>query len=174
MVLDLGPLWIMRRRRRRAQALVEFALVAPFFIVALLSLIEFGRAIYTIQILNNAAREGARYAIVHGASSACPSGPMPFGYGVNPCDPAGNRIVDTVRSNAIAVLQASPADIAVTVKWCRHDTPIDSCPAAPGDGSNDRGETVAVSVSYGFRSLVPLVPLPTFTLTGGSTLVINH
>ena len=162
------------RSRSRGQALVEFALVAPVFILALMAVIEFGRAIYTIQILNNAAREGARYAIVHGASSGCPSGPMPPGYGQNPCDPNGDRVVAAVRNQAIGVLRASPADVGVTVRWCRKTTPISSCPAAPGDGTNDRGENVDITVSYAYRTLVPLVPLPPFTLTGGSTLVVNH
>ena len=53
-----------RAHRSRGQALVEFALVAPFFFMLLLAIVEFGLAVYYIQVLNNAAREGARYAIV--------------------------------------------------------------------------------------------------------------
>ena len=54
------------------QALVEFALVAPIFLFALMTLIEFGRAVYYAQMLHNAAREGARYAIVHGSAVVLP------------------------------------------------------------------------------------------------------
>lgn len=162
------------RRSSRGQALVEFALIAPLFILALMSVIEFGRAVYTIQILNNAAREGARYAIVHGASSGCPSGPTLPPYPPNPCDPYGDRVISTVRDNAFAVLRGSPTDIDVKVRWCANDIDIADCPGPFGDGSNDRGDTVTISVTYQFRTLVPLVPLPAFTLTGGSILVINH
>jgi Flp pilus assembly protein TadG len=64
-----------RRRRSVGQAMVEFALVAPLFFFLLFAIIDFGRYVYYVQILNNAAREGARYAIVHGSSSLAPSGP---------------------------------------------------------------------------------------------------
>jgi hypothetical protein len=46
---------------------------AIFFLV-LFSIIEFGRYVYTVQILNEAAAR-ARYAIVHGSESLRPSGP---------------------------------------------------------------------------------------------------
>ncbi len=160
------------RGRRRGQALVEFALVAPFFFLLLFSLIEFGRAVYYIQVLNNAAREGARYAIVHGAEVAgCPSGPMPLGYGANPCDPSGARVVGAVKDAAIGIIDPGIAVFAVTVRWC--DTP--ACPGTLGDGTNERNQTVKVDVSYTYEAVIgAIVPLPTFTLSGGSSLVVNH
>jgi len=165
----------LRRSRSSGQALTEFALVAPIFLLVLFSIIEFGRAMFVVQELNNAAREGARYAIVHGAASQCPSGPFPAAYGVsNPCDPTGQYVIDRVKALAIAIPNTNTGDFAVTVKWCADDGDISSCPGTYGDGSNDRNETVVVSVSYTYRPLVGLVPLPTFTMTGGSSLVINH
>lgn len=146
----------------------------------LLAIIEFGRAVYVIQVLNNAAREGARYAIVHGAASQCPSGPFPAAYGTdNPCDPDGERfVVPRVKDHAIAIPNSNTADFAVSVKWCADDGDIAACPdtnsVARGDGSNDRNETVAVEVTYIYRPFLGFVPLPTFTMAGGSTLVINH
>jgi len=161
-----------RRGRGRGQALVEFALVAPFFFVLLFSLIEFGRAVYYIQTLNHAAREGARYAIVHGAEVAgCPSGPMPLGYGNNPCDPVGLRVVAAVKDAAVGIVDPGSTDFLVTVRWC--DTP--ACPGTLGDGTNERSQTVKVDVTYTYRAVIGgIVPLPTFTLAGGSSLVVNH
>ena len=43
------------------QALVEFALVLPIFLLLLFGLIDVGRLVYTWNALNQAAREGARY-----------------------------------------------------------------------------------------------------------------
>ena len=58
------------------QAMVEFALVAPMFFLLLFGIIEAGRFIFYYETLNNATREGARYAIVNGANTlGCPSGP---------------------------------------------------------------------------------------------------
>ena len=57
----------------RAQALVEFALVLPLFLVLLFSIITFGLYIFFNQQLENAAREAARYAAVHSSSAQCPT-----------------------------------------------------------------------------------------------------
>ena len=56
------------RRNRRGAAVVEFAVVAPVFILLIFGMIEFGRAIMVQQILTNAAREGARVAILDSAT----------------------------------------------------------------------------------------------------------
>ena len=68
----IGHLRSRRAHRSRGQALVEFALVAPFFFMLLLAIVEFGLAVYYIQVLNNAAREGARYARPRGALRRVP------------------------------------------------------------------------------------------------------
>jgi Flp pilus assembly protein TadG len=73
-----------QRRETRGQALVEFALAAPIFFLLLLGILEGGRFIYQYETLNNAARAGVRYAIVHGAESMNPTGP--------PDDPTGAGI----------------------------------------------------------------------------------
>ena len=52
-------------KRERGQALVEFALVLPVLLVLLCGIIDFGWLYYNQITLNNAAREGARYAAVH-------------------------------------------------------------------------------------------------------------
>jgi Flp pilus assembly protein TadG len=163
------------RARSRGQALTEFALIAPIFFFTMFAIIEFGRAVYTIQMLNNAAREGARYAIVHGAAGQPPSGPFPSSYGTtNAADPTGQNVVNKVKQYAIAIIDSGPSDFAVTVKWCANDGDIASCPGQYGDGDNGRNQNVTVTVDYKFKPLLGIAPLPPFNLTGGSTLVINH
>jgi hypothetical protein len=143
------------RSRRPGQALVEFALVAPIFFLLLFSIIEAGRFIFHYEMLSNAARDGARYAIVHGSNSSCPSGPMPGGV-ANPCDLAGDNVKDAVRDAAISLVATGEFDVLDPV-W---------------DPNNQRGSRVTVSVSYGYNSLLPL--LPTITIAAESTLVINN
>jgi uncharacterized protein (UPF0333 family) len=60
-------------RRGRGQALVEFALVFPLFLLVLMSIIVFGLYVFYNQQLENAAREAARYAATHSASAQCPT-----------------------------------------------------------------------------------------------------
>lgn len=45
---------------RRGAAMVEFAVVAPVFLILITGIIELGRAIVVQQLLTNASREGAR------------------------------------------------------------------------------------------------------------------
>ena len=52
-------------RRSRGQTLVEFSLVIGIFLVLILALFDFGRAVYGTSSLGNAARMGARTAIVN-------------------------------------------------------------------------------------------------------------
>ena len=54
-----------RRERSRGQALVEFSLVIPIFLLVLMGLFDLGRAVFSYNTLTNAAREGARMAIVN-------------------------------------------------------------------------------------------------------------
>ena len=54
-----------KRRPSRGQALVEFALVIPIFLLLLIALFDLGRAVFAYNTLTNAAREGARLAIVN-------------------------------------------------------------------------------------------------------------
>ncbi|HEX7090455.1 MAG TPA: TadE family protein [Longimicrobiales bacterium] len=46
------------------QALVEFALVLPLLLVLVIAVFEFGRAWSAYQVITDAAREGARNAVV--------------------------------------------------------------------------------------------------------------
>jgi hypothetical protein len=162
----IGALWTRgsrrydfpRRRRVRGQALVEFALVAPIFFLAIFAIIEFGWYVYQVQTLNEAAREGARYAIVHGSTSLCPSGPMPGTPTVtNWCDPSGAKIETTVRSFATGI---APAAISFpTMTW------------SPNNG---RGSIFTLVVQATHQWLVPLIPLPPITIEGASSLVVQH
>lgn len=58
------------RRNRRAAAAVEFALVAPVFFLLVLGMIEYGRMVMVQQVITNASREGARRAVLDGATVA--------------------------------------------------------------------------------------------------------
>lgn len=48
--------------------MVEFALVAPLFILLVFGMIEYGRMVMVQQLLTNASREGARRAVLEGVS----------------------------------------------------------------------------------------------------------
>ena len=156
------PLRSRRRRRSRGQALAEFALVAPWFFMLLFGIIEAGRFIFYYEMLNNATREGARYAIVNGANTlGCPSGPA--APGSTPCDVSGTNVVARVTAAAYGTMGSG---VTVLPQWLQSD--------GVTGGDNSRGMTVKVTATYAYSSLVPLVPLPSITVTAESRLVINN
>jgi Flp pilus assembly protein TadG len=52
-------------RQVRGQGLVEFALILPLILLIIIVFIELGRIVYFYSALNNAVREGVRYAVVN-------------------------------------------------------------------------------------------------------------
>jgi Flp pilus assembly protein TadG len=53
------------RQGERGSTLVEFAIGATVFLTVMFGVIEFGRALWVHNALSDAARRGARYAVVH-------------------------------------------------------------------------------------------------------------
>jgi hypothetical protein len=75
----------LRCHRDNGQDLVEFAIVFPVLMLLILGIIEFSVVIWSYDTIANAAREGARYGIIH------------------PDDTAG--IEDVARQRALALNQ---------------------------------------------------------------------
>jgi len=61
---------VRRRPRSRGQALVEFALVIPIFIVLVVGTFDLGAGVFAYNSVTNAAREGVRLAIVNQSQAA--------------------------------------------------------------------------------------------------------
>lgn len=57
------------KTKRLCAAVAEFAVVAPIFMLLVFGMMEFGRAIMVQQVLVNASREGARQAVLDGATT---------------------------------------------------------------------------------------------------------
>jgi Flp pilus assembly protein TadG len=64
-MIRLPALLRPHRRRGAGQGLVEFALVLPVFVFVLVALFDLGRGVFAFNTITNAAREGARLAIVN-------------------------------------------------------------------------------------------------------------
>ena len=60
----------LAQRNRRGAAVVEFAVVVPIFLTLVFGMIEYGRMVMVQQIITNAAREGARVAILTTATTS--------------------------------------------------------------------------------------------------------
>ena len=64
----MRPKMVARMREERGAALIETAFVFPLIMLVCISIFEFGRAYQHWQVLTNAAREGARIAVLPGTT----------------------------------------------------------------------------------------------------------
>jgi hypothetical protein len=155
-------------RGESGQSMIEFALVLPVVLLVITGVFDVARAVWEENTLAYAAREGTRYAIVHGTGYCSPSTcPDP--------DPAGvawknnqTGVIDAVKRASVGI--GSP--ITVTVEWPGPDGIANN-----DDDCYDRNCPVTVVATTNF------VPLPSYymlgsafqiTLKGGSQLVIQR
>jgi len=59
-----------RKTGERGQALIEFAFIAPFLLILLLVIVDFGIAIDRREVIQHAVREGARQGAVGASETA--------------------------------------------------------------------------------------------------------
>jgi Flp pilus assembly protein TadG len=167
---------VRRDRRTRGQALLEFALVLPVFLIMLMAVVDVGRAIWAQNSVAAAAREGARFAIVHGGSdnTLCPVGPKnpdrtkdwPSASASCPYpSPSKQSIKDAVAAAAAA----AGTNHTVTVCYgagCSGDTDLTS---------NKRGEPITVAVTSRVNLISSaLLGQSGFGISSVTTMVVNH
>jgi Flp pilus assembly protein TadG len=58
------------KNNERGSTLVEFAIAVTVFVTAMFAVMEFGRALWVHNALSDAARRGARYAVLNSAVSS--------------------------------------------------------------------------------------------------------
>lgn len=112
-------------RNSRGQALAEFALALPILVLVIVAVFDVGRLVFTYNAITNAAREGARLAIVNQDVAAVQARTVGQGAGViaAPSDvqvtftsSATGDPCDGVGTNPILAIGCS-ADVRVTSAW---------------------------------------------------------
>src|SRR5436190_24118651 len=94
----------------QGQALAEFALVFPVFLLLALILVDFARGIFIYSVISDASREGARYAIVHGTLADSDNPPSS---GPGTADPDGSSYVVPAAEEFIFGLDKSAFTVGV-------------------------------------------------------------
>lgn len=164
--------------RQRAQALTEFALIAPLLLLVFFGIIDFGRLIYIQQTLNQAANEAARVAVrgeppdyampsdvdvevaakSHAAAVAlanpCPNGPIP----ASPVPPPNQGWIFISEAPAPTAYEAAPAMNApgIGAAGPGQTPPVFNAgcnPVVPAAGN----PPIQVTIYYNFVPLTPLI-----------------
>jgi len=138
-----------RPERRHGAALVEMALVLPIFLMVVLGIIEFRRAMMVSNLMANAAREGARLAVTSGTTNT--------------------EVTTAVRDFLEDAIGVEAGDVSVTITVTAAEGNDD-----PGDdvANAQKRDPCAVHVSVPFDqvSLLPSDHLAGINLIGHSAM----
>jgi Flp pilus assembly protein TadG len=131
----------LRRSRRRSdhtrgQALVEFAIVFPIFLVILCAIMYFGFLLYSKMTVINAAREGARAAIIVTDKTTIPV-------------LAPQRAQSAAAGAGLGITTSQVTVTCVAIKS------VGSCNFSTATSSKS-GDAVNVTVTYPFGNPIPL------------------
>jgi hypothetical protein len=175
----MSPATATRSRPRRhsaGQALVEFALVIPLFLLLVVATFDGGRLVYMNTVLSQAAREAARVASVEASwvgstDPACnklggPVCPANFAALLTDAQNAANRMIAPFGAipRSDVLISCDAQDGAPSGEWTGQ-----SC------GSRAPGSVVSIRVRSTYTAITPVFGqfVPSVTLSGYATMIIN-
>ena len=138
-VLHIRPIATGRRRRQRGNQMVEVSLIfLPLFAI-LLALFDFSLALFLRATMQNAVREGVRYAVTYQTSGGL-------------CQ--DDSIKTIVRNSAVGFLSDTAHDTKIKV---RYYNPTNLGVEVTGANSNSPGNVVEIAVEgYTWSWIAPL------------------
>jgi Flp pilus assembly protein TadG len=169
---------MMRRKHARGQSLVEFAIILPVFITMLVGVFDFGHVVWANNAVGTAAREAARFAIVHGGSDTtdCPVGPASpdaFVPGASADCPYPSPSKQSIKDEAEKWLSGVGGSPAISV--CYGNVTTCSGDVDESGATNERGTSVTVTVKASVNLAAPsLFGFGGFDVSGTTTMLVNH
>jgi len=149
---------VRRRERESGQALVEFALIVPLFLMIVVGVIQFGVALNFWLDLQRLANQGARSAAVN------------CGVGSNQCGPPGTLLEDFLDSRTTT----NPDGQVVSVG---NDPTVEVCyvppSPLPANWKPSAGDAVRVSLNEKYR-LQAIVGLAKIDLRAKATMRLEQ
>ena len=106
-----------RSRSDSGSALIEMALTLPLMLLVSVGIFEFGRAYQTWQVVTNAAREGARIAILPGTTDAMVSARVRTYRSDGQLSDSTSATVTIVRDATIAMGAGTASASRITVNY---------------------------------------------------------
>jgi Flp pilus assembly protein TadG len=144
----------IRNRKEKGQALVEFALTAVFVVLLIAGAVEIIVMIYTYTVLAASAKEGVRYAIVHGTGVGASTCSGPGGGGTTCTDSTAANVKAAVsKYSAFSLHDSTAIGNGVTVNY--------------PDSSSVSPNRVQVTVAYVYQPLFGL-GWPTITVNAAA------
>lgn len=143
----------LRRRGERGANMVEFAFVAPVFLLIIFGVIDFGRAITDYTVIASSAREGARIGIIQAAAPASATDPHSYAtIQKRVLDSSANRL--TVADIKIC---STPSGGTATCTPAGVNCSVTDCSSYDTRGSGSCCAAITVSTTYKFTAVTPLI-----------------
>jgi Flp pilus assembly protein TadG len=143
---------VAAHHRRRGTTAIEFGITCPIAFFLIFAIIVGGLGVFRYQEVAALAREGARWASVHGGQYADEKG--------QPAATAADIYANAIAPRAVGF---DPAKLSYTVTWNKNNMPL----WVDTNAETPIGNTVTVSVTYQWMPEMYLVG--PFTLTSTST-----
>lgn len=131
-------------RSQKGAALVEAAVVIPLLLLVSVAIFEFGRAYQTWQVITNAAREGARVAVLPSATST----------GVQ------QRVRDYMQAGQLS-------------RWSTASITVESAATLTVNGAPTSASRVTVNYPFTFLVLQPVARLVSSSTTLGGAVTMS-
>jgi Flp pilus assembly protein TadG len=151
-----------RQRPRRGAALLEAAIVLPIVFMFIMAMVVMGLGIFRYQQVAELAREGARYASVHGTQYASDTG--------NAAATAADVYNNAIKPQAVGLdLNA----ITYSVSWNTSNSPTRANPSSTPPGA-PIANTVSVTVTYTWTPYLYKVGSLGLTSESTSTMPMSY
>jgi hypothetical protein len=146
--------------RKKAQGMVEFALVLPILLLLILGIIAIGHLLFTYFMVVAAGREAARFGVATGLSDR---------------NLPRFRDCDSIRAAAVrvgSIVGVNPANITVMYDkgpksdGSAPDLLADACPiGAKGPGYIEIGNRIVVTINITYHTIAPVEFIPEIPIT---------
>ena len=138
-----------RLKSERGAELIEMALVLPLLLLVIVGIVDFGFLFSRYEVLTNAAREGARIAVLQGYGTA----------------DVNSRVCQYLTTGGVPTTgcPAAPTNPAITVSDVTIDVPV---------GSDIDAKQVTIVYTHNFMFIGPIMGLMGGAWTNAKTVTI--
>jgi Flp pilus assembly protein TadG len=137
--------------RNQGQALIEYILILPLVFLLLVNVVNFGGFFYAFITVSNAARAGADYAIMAGATPASAHIPSV----------TASQITDLITTD----IKSLPNNPSLSVSVCQSggtDPPTGACTSLADPETNY--VLTSIDVTYTYAPFIPLFSFPNLNI----------
>ena len=139
-------------------------------LLVIIGMMKMCLAVYSYHYTSEAAREGARYAIVRGyGASTTHTACVAY---ESSCVASSDNISSYVKALGYPAL--TPTNMTVTTSWAGFPTGVSCTTPNPYPNCNQLGGLVTVTVQYSFPLSIPFLPTKTLTMSSTASGILSQ